>query len=89
MFEQWRSGLNREICPAGQQSRPDFRAPRRVLLALYANQDKLASAAEQMRALKRVEPTFEMSKFLNDPEYPNTTVRNAGLLKNKEKFDLG
>lgn len=68
---------------------PDFRAPRRVLLALYANQDKLASAAEQMRALKRVEPTFEMSKFLNDPEYPNTTVRNAGLLKNKEKFDLG
>lgn len=68
---------------------PDFRAPRRVLLALYANQDKLASAAEQMRALKRVEPTFEMSKFLNDPEYPNTTVRKAGLLKNKEKFDLG
>lgn len=68
---------------------PDFRAPKRVLLALYASQDKVAEAIEQMQALKKIEPTFEIGKFISDPEYPNTTVRKAGLLRNKDKFDLG
>jgi len=67
---------------------PNFRAPKRILLALYASQNRITSAVEQMHALENVEPNFEIERFLKDVDYPNTTVRNAGLLNDMAKFDL-
>ena len=63
-----------------------LRAPKRVLLAIYASQNRIESAVDQLHALKNVEPTFTVDRFINDHDYPNTTVRNAGLLDNLKQF---
>ena len=68
------------------QSAPMFRAPKRVLLAIYASQNRIESAVDQLHALKNVEPTFSVDRFINDHDYPNTTVRNAGLLDNLKQL---
>ena len=68
------------------QTAPMFRAPKRVLLAIYASQNRIESAVDQLHALKNVEPTFTVDRFINDHDYPNTTVRNAGLLDNLKQF---
>lgn len=68
------------------QTAPMFRASKRILLAIYASQNQIESAVDQLHALKNVEPTFTVDRFINDHDYPNTTVRNAGLLDNLKQF---
>lgn len=69
-------------------SAPKFRAPKRILLALYANSGDQNRAKAVTQDLRSVEPDFEIDRFLRDTDYPNTTVRNAGLLMEHSKFDL-
>ncbi|MEO0342030.1 MAG: hypothetical protein AAF198_01195 [Pseudomonadota bacterium] len=70
------------------QAAPAFRAPKRVLLALYAHQNRTEDAVRVSEDLKKNEPSFTLDQFLNDIDYPATTIRNAGLLKDKDKFDF-
>ena len=56
------------------------------LRGIHASQNRIESAVDQLHALKNVEPTFTVDRFINDHDYPNTTVRNAGLLDNLKQF---
>ncbi|MEM9579392.1 MAG: hypothetical protein AAF891_01795 [Pseudomonadota bacterium] len=76
-----------EYALRASRAAPKFRAPKRVLLALYASQKRVESAVDQMHALKDAEPTFSIDRFLKDPDYPNTTIRNAGLLDYLARLD--
>ena len=62
---------------------PNFRPPLRALLALQSRRGAVRSASETMRRLIRVEPGFSLERYLQDEDYPNHTVRSAGLLELK------
>lgn len=59
---------------------PTFIAPRRQLVALCAHSGDLEGAKSHLTALEELDGGFTMDRYLNDPEYPNLTIRNAGLL---------
>ncbi len=59
---------------------PTFIAPRRQLVALCAQSGDFENAKAHLTALEKLEGGFTLDRYLDDPEYPNLTVRNAGLL---------
>lgn len=59
---------------------PTFIAPRRQLVALCAQSGDFENAKAHLSALETLEGGFTLDRYLNDPEYPNLTLRNAGLL---------
>ncbi|MEJ6388337.1 hypothetical protein V8J83_02385 [Gymnodinialimonas sp. 2307UL20-7] len=59
---------------------PTFIAPRRQLVALCAQSGDFENAKAHLTALESLEGGFTIDRYLNDPEYPNLTLRNAGLL---------
>ncbi len=59
---------------------PTFIAPRRQLVALCAHSGDLEGAKAHLNVLETMEGGFTMDRYLNDPDYPNLTLRNAGLL---------
>lgn len=71
------------------EAAPGFIAPRRQLLALCANAGDMAGARKYLLQIKGLEPGFSLDRYLNDPEYPNLTLRKAGLIEPLRKFDLG
>lgn len=65
---------------------PNFRPPLRYLAALYANNGQIEDVERNFRKLRRVEPDFTVERYLEDPNYPISMIRRAGLLA-PEKFD--
>ncbi|MEX3015016.1 hypothetical protein [Gymnodinialimonas hymeniacidonis] len=59
---------------------PTFIAPRRQLVALCAHSGDFDDAKAHLTALEKLEGGFTIDRYLNDPDYPNLTLRNAGLL---------
>lgn len=60
---------------------PTFKAPHRQLIALNAQLGDAAGARESLEKLRALEPGFTLDRFVRDPEYPASTLRNSGLLK--------
>lgn len=65
-----------------------FVAPRRQLVALCANAGDMQGARMYLQQLKGLEPGFSLDRYLNDPEYPNLTLRKAGLIDPLRLLDL-
>lgn len=59
---------------------PGFVAPRRQLVALCAHAGDMAGARSYLGELMRLEQDFSLDRYLNDPDYPVLTLRNAGLI---------
>jgi len=59
---------------------PQFRPPRRYLLAIYAHQKEFSRAARMLVQLKKLEPKFSLDGFVNDPKYPVSLVRKEKML---------
>ncbi|TNF21657.1 MAG: hypothetical protein EP318_06815 [Rhodobacteraceae bacterium] len=67
---------------------PGFVAPRRQLVALCANAGDMKGARMYLDQLKGLEPGFSLDRYLNDPDYPNLTLRKAGLIDPLRRLDL-
>ncbi|SFQ59790.1 Transcriptional regulatory protein, C terminal [Roseivivax halotolerans] len=63
---------------------PHFRAPMRHLLCLYAAQGEAQKSAQMARALKRIEPDFDVLRIREDETYPVFTLRQSNLLPSHE-----
>ncbi|HQU69294.1 MAG TPA: hypothetical protein PLI43_14030 [Albidovulum sp.] len=63
------------------QVSPQYRAPRRQLIALKALNEDPAAALGAVTALTRIEPEFELERYLFDSNYPATTLRKNGYLR--------
>lgn len=59
---------------------PQFRPPRRYLLAIYAHQHEYDKAARVLQQLKSLEPEFSLDGFVHDPQYPISLVRKERML---------
>lgn len=59
---------------------PQFRPPRRYLLAIYAHRREIEKAARMVVQLKKLEPSFSLDGFVNDPKYPVSVVRKENML---------
>ena len=59
---------------------PNYRAPSRQLVALYAANGLIDKAIATVTALSAVEPEFSIERLFNDPEYPANTLRETGVL---------
>lgn len=59
---------------------PQFRPPRRYLLAIYAHHGELEKASRMVVQLKKLEPSFSLDGFVNDPLYPISLVRKENML---------
>lgn len=57
-----------------------YRAPKRQLIALGALEDSPQDIHEAVESLRRIEPGFELDRYLFDRSYPTDTARDAGLL---------
>lgn len=64
---------------------PQFRPPRRYLLAIYSHRGEHERAERMIRELKALEPDFTVEAFAADPDYPVSLARNSGLI-NQEFF---
>lgn len=60
---------------------PGFVAPRRQLVALCAHAGDVDAAVTHLNELRRIESGFSLDRYLNDPDYPILTLRNAGLVQ--------
>jgi tetratricopeptide (TPR) repeat protein len=60
---------------------PNFVAPRRLLVALYAWRGDVDGVEKQLAALARLEPGFTLDAYLRDDRYPVDTLRRANLLR--------
>ncbi len=58
----------------------EFIAPRRQLLGLYLNENRIEDAKIQFDLLNKKESGFSLDRFLNDPAYPVDTLRKRGLV---------
>lgn len=67
---------------------PGFVAPRRQFVALCANAGDMEGARMYLNQLRGLEKGFTLDRYLNDPEYPNLTLRKAGLIETLRKADL-
>lgn len=63
-----------------------FLAPRRQLVALCAHAGDFDGAKAHLYALEKMEDGFSLDRYLNDAEYPNLTIRTAGLLDSVKKL---
>jgi DNA-binding SARP family transcriptional activator len=61
---------------------PQYRAPRRQLLALYAAEKNVERAHSAVEDLQLVEPDFHLDRYLFDRSYPSNTLRKSGYLSN-------
>ncbi|MGB7317541.1 MAG: hypothetical protein WBC85_06190 [Planktotalea sp.] len=79
----------RQAALRASQAAPAFVAPRRQLVALCANAGDLENARVHLNALRKLESDFSLDRYLNDPEYPVLTLRNAGLIQpiNRDKLE--
>lgn len=60
---------------------PNYRAPRRQMIALNAAFGRLDDAKTNVADLKAVEPDFSLDRFLFDRQYPSNTLRKTGFLE--------
>ncbi|GAA6182404.1 SARP family transcriptional regulator [Shimia sp. NS0008-38b] len=67
---------------------PQFRPPRRYLLAIYAHMKEFDKAARVLVQLKKLEPGFSLDGFVNDPSYPISLVRKTNILSWNDFQDL-
>lgn len=59
---------------------PQFRPPRRYLLAIYADLREFDKAERMLLQLKELEPGFSLDGFVNDPLYPISLARDKKML---------
>ncbi|WP_165759844.1 tetratricopeptide repeat protein [Falsiruegeria litorea] len=59
---------------------PQFRPPRRYLLAIYADLRDFEKAESILAQLKELEPGFSLDHFVNDPLYPISLAREKNML---------
>ena len=69
-----------ELAKAAARKAPNFRPPQRALVAMFAKAGKVDDANRVKRHLEQIEPGFSLARFLEDKDYPNRTLRMAGLL---------
>ena len=77
------TGRAREAIEMGELSgalAPNFRPPMRYLTALYAQKGDRENALRAARQLALREPDFAVSKLVDDPAYPVSMMRQAGLI---------
>lgn len=67
---------------SAHEQHPNFRPPLRYLIALYANEGKMAEAIQAADMLRKLEPDFSIDRLLRDKSYP------ASLLFRSESLDL-
>ncbi|MBP1849126.1 hypothetical protein [Rhizobium halophytocola] len=70
---------------ASSRKAPNFRPPLRNLLALYGHfgmEQEVTVVAARLRA---IEHSFTIEQFLEDENYPNRTLRMAGLLEQSRR----
>lgn len=65
---------------------PNYRAPRRQLIALCAIQNQSSQSLLHMKDLKGIEPDFTLERFLYDRTYPSNTLRKSGHLSKAKTF---
>ena len=85
------TGRHREAIEFGELSgalAPNFRPPMRYLTALYAGQGDRENATRAARQLAEREPGFTLGKLMNDPAYPVSMMRQAGLLDRARLSEL-
>ena len=66
---------------ASSRKAPHFRPPLRSLLALYGHFGREHEAALVATRLRALEHSFSIERFIDDENYPNRTLRQAGLLE--------
>ena len=59
---------------------PRFRPPLRQMISLYTHFGEPEKALDAARRLALIEPDFCIENFVSNFDYPNRTLRNAGLL---------
>ncbi|TPE52681.1 tetratricopeptide repeat protein [Amaricoccus solimangrovi] len=59
---------------------PNYKPPLRFLAALHFHGGREAAAHQALRALRRLEPDFDLSSF-EDPDYPVASLRGTPLLR--------
>lgn len=64
--------------------KPNFRAARRQLFALYGTEGRMDEARGEFHALKRLEPDFSLRK-MREPGYPAQGLQVAGCLEFEEE----
>ncbi|MEN8891693.1 hypothetical protein [Planktotalea arctica] len=64
---------------------PKYRAPRRQMLALYAAGGKQEQTQTALKAMRNVEPDFNLDRYLFDRRYPSNTLRKSGYLEKAMK----
>ncbi|MCA0870112.1 hypothetical protein LCL97_04715 [Seohaeicola saemankumensis] len=68
---------------------PNYRAPRRQLIALSALGQNPDQALDHIGDLKKIEPDFSVERFLFDRNYPSNTLRKSGYLSKVQPFLTG
>lgn len=59
---------------------PRFRPPLRYLVALFARAGQIDASLKAARKLDRLEEGFKALRLVNDPTYPASMIRRAGLV---------
>lgn len=67
---------------------PQFRPPRRYLLALHAQNGDRAKADRMRQQLIAIEPGFSMDSYIHDPDYPISLLRRRNLIDRARLLDL-
>ena len=68
---------------------PSFRPPLRYLTGLYARAERFEDARRTAEKLARIEPDFSTERLANDPTYPASVLRRAGLLDAARLREVG
>lgn len=75
-----------ESSQVAADSSPNYRAPRRQLIALSALGKEPGRALSHIGGLKKLEPDFSIERFLFDRNYPSNTLRKSGYLSKAQPF---
>lgn len=74
---------------AASEAVPQYRAPSRQLVALYAAGGQLEAASAEAERLTGIEPGFSVDRLIQDERYPANTLRTTGVLaKAKRSLDV-
>lgn len=66
--------------------RPSFQGALRQMVVLYGSRDDQVAAQTSFELLRNAEAEVSIEELLQDPEYPVTTMRRAGILERAATF---
>ncbi len=68
---------------------PNFRPPLRYLAGIASRFGRMPDAARAVDRLRELENDFSVDRMINDPDYPTSMMRRAGLINPSKLADLG